>query len=48
MTKKADFNAEEWSVVVEGPVVAGMWVIAADRGGSIRESLAMGRVPRSR
>jgi hypothetical protein len=44
MTKKSDFNAEEWSVVVEGPVFAGMWVIAADRGGTIRESLAMGRV----
>ena len=44
MTKKADFNAEEWSVVVEGPVFAGMRVVAADRGGTIRESLAMGRV----
>src|SRR5215217_9768254 len=44
MTKKADFNAEEWSVVVEAPVFAGMYVIAADRGGTIRESLAMGRV----
>jgi len=44
MTRKADFNAEEWSVVVEGPVFAGMYVIAADRGGTIRESLAMGRV----
>jgi hypothetical protein len=44
MTKKADFNAEEWSVVVEGPVFAGMWVIAADKGGTLRESLAIGRV----
>jgi hypothetical protein len=44
MTKKADFNAEEWSTVVEGPVFAGMRVIAADRGGTIRESIAMGRV----
>ena len=44
MTKKADFNAEEWSVVVEGPVFAGMRVIAADRGGTIRESIAMGKV----
>ena len=43
MTKKADFNAEEWSVVVEGPVFAGMRVVAADRGGTIRESLAMGK-----
>lgn len=44
MTKKADFNADEWSVVVEGPVFAGLRVIRADRGGTIRESLAMGRV----
>jgi hypothetical protein len=44
MTTKADFNAEEWSVVVEGPVYAGMRVVTADRGGTLRESLAMGRV----
>lgn len=44
MTTKAEFNAQEWSDVVEGPVFAGMWVVAADRGGTIRESLAMGRV----
>jgi len=44
MTKKADFNAEEWETVVEAPVFAGLRVIAADRGGTIRESLAMGRV----
>jgi hypothetical protein len=44
MTTKADFNAEEWSVVVEGPVFAGMRVVAAERGGTLRESIAMGRV----
>src|SRR3954452_23838165 len=44
MTKKADFNAEEWSTVVEGPLLAGLRVVAADRGGTIRESLAMGQV----
>jgi hypothetical protein len=43
MTRKADFNAEEWSTVVEGPLWAGMRVISADRGGTLRESLAMGR-----
>jgi hypothetical protein len=46
MTKKADFNAEEWSTVVEAPLYAGLRVIAADRGGTLRESLAMGRVYR--
>lgn len=44
MTTKADFNAEEWSMVVEGPVLAGMRVVAASRGGTLRESVAMGRV----
>ena len=44
MTKKADFNAEEWSTIVEGPVYAGMRVISADRGGTLRESLALSRV----
>lgn len=44
MTRKADFNAEEWSTVVDGPLYAGMRVISADRGGTLRESLAMSRV----
>ena len=43
MTTKADFNAEEWSRVIEGPPLAGLLVMAADRGGSIRESLSMGK-----
>jgi hypothetical protein len=44
VTKKADFNAEEWSTIVEGPLLAGMRVVASTRGGTIRESLAIGRV----
>lgn len=44
MTKKADFNADEWSKVVEAPLLAGLHVVAADRGGSIRESVAMAKV----
>ena len=43
MTSKADFNAEEWETVVNGPVYAGMRVISAERGGTLRETLAMGR-----
>jgi hypothetical protein len=43
MTAKADFNAEEWSTVAEGPLYAGVRVISADRGGTFRESIAMGR-----
>ena len=44
MTRKADFNAEEWFTVVNAPVYAGMRVIGADRGGTLRESAALGRV----
>jgi hypothetical protein len=44
VTTKADFNAEDWSTVVDGPLYAGLRVIAADRGGTLRESMAMGRV----
>jgi hypothetical protein len=44
MTRKADFNAEEWSTVVDAPLYAGMRVISADRGGTLRETVAMGRV----
>jgi hypothetical protein len=43
MTKKADFNAEEWSVVLQGPPIAGMTVMAAERGGALRESVSMGQ-----
>jgi hypothetical protein len=43
MTVKSDFNAEEWATVVEGPAIAGLAVVAAERGGTLRESLALGR-----
>jgi len=44
MTKKGDFNADEWSTVVEGPLLAGALVIKAGKGGTLRESLALGKV----
>jgi len=44
LTSKAEFNAEEWQTVVEGPVLAGLRVVAASRGGTIRESLAVSKV----
>lgn len=44
MTRKADFNAEEWAAVAEAPLLAGMRVAKAARGGTIRESIAMGKV----
>jgi hypothetical protein len=44
MTRKAQFNAEEWETVVDGPLFAGLRMIAADRGGTWRETIAMGQV----
>lgn len=44
MARRADFDAEEWQTLVEGPLLAGMRVLTAARGGLIRESLAMGEV----
>jgi hypothetical protein len=43
MTGKADFTDEEWKLLLEGPPSAGMIVVMAARGGTIRETLAMGR-----
>jgi hypothetical protein len=43
MTDKAAFNAEEWSRLVEAPALVALRVIAADRGGTVRESLSLGR-----
>ena len=43
MTTKADFNAEEWSLLLEGPPTAGMIVISAERGGMLRESISVGQ-----
>ncbi|MEX2196603.1 MAG: hypothetical protein WD844_15080 [Thermoleophilaceae bacterium] len=41
--KKADFNAEEWTTVLQGPPMAGLRVMAAERGGTLRESLSMAK-----
>ena len=43
MTTKADFNGKEWQEVAEAPALAGLIVASAQRGGTIRESLAMGK-----
>ena len=43
MTGSADFTAEEWDVVLEGPTSAGMIVSTAERGGSFREAFAMAK-----
>ncbi len=43
MTTKSDFNAEEWERVARAPALAGVMVALADRGGTFRESLALGK-----
>ena len=43
MTGKADFTEQEWHLVLEGPPSAGMIVVTAQRGGTIRETLAIAK-----
>jgi hypothetical protein len=43
MTTKSEFNAEEWERVAQAPALAGLMVMLADRGGAIRESIALGK-----
>ncbi len=43
MTTKADFTPQEWELVLEGPPSAGMIVITAQRGGTLRETVSMAK-----
>jgi hypothetical protein len=43
MTTKADFTSQEWEQVLEGPTSAGMIVITAQRGGTLRETVSMAK-----
>ncbi len=43
MTTKSSFNAEEWALVARAPFLVGLLVIAADTGGTVRESVAITR-----
>lgn len=43
MTTKTDFTPEEWKLVLEGPPSAGMIVITAEHGGTIRETFTMAK-----
>src|ERR1022692_3188332 len=43
MTTKAAFSPEEWKVVLEGPPTAGLIVVTAARGGTVRETIAMSK-----
>lgn len=44
MTEKAEFDAESWEKISRGPVVAALYMITAEKGGSLRESMAVGKV----
>jgi len=43
MTTKADFTEQEWKAVLEGPPAAALIVMMAQRGGTFRETWAIGR-----
>ena len=43
MTGKADFTDQEWELLREAPTGAGMIVVTAQGGGTIRESFAMAK-----
>ena len=43
MTTKAAFSPSEWQQVLEGPPAAGLLVITASHGGTLRETIAMSK-----
>ena len=43
MTTKSEFNADEWDRVAQAPALAALMVMFADRGGVVRESIALGK-----
>lgn len=43
MTAPSDFTEAEWKTVLEGPPTAGMIIVFAQRGGTFRETLAIGK-----
>ena len=43
MTTKTDFTEQEWKAVLEGPPSAGMIVVTASKGGTFRETFAIGK-----
>src|SRR6202047_1680950 len=43
MTTKADFTEQEWKLGLEAPTSAGVIVITAQRGGTLRETVSMAK-----
>ena len=44
MTEKSQFDAEEWERITRVPAIAAMYVITSEKGGALRESMAVGKV----
>src|SRR3954470_12760289 len=44
MSFRDGFSADEWATLEEAPLLAGARVIAAERGGTLRESFAVTQV----
>ena len=43
MTGKADFTEDEWKLVREAPLSAGLIVVTAQKGGTFRETIAIAK-----
>jgi hypothetical protein len=43
MTKRAEFNADQWATIVEAPALAAAQVMTAERGGTFREAASLAR-----
>jgi hypothetical protein len=43
MTTAANFSPQEWELVLQGPPSAGIIVITAQRGGTLRETISMAK-----
>jgi hypothetical protein len=41
MTAKSDFDDQQWKLIAEGPMTAGMVVLTAEHGGSFKETFAI-------
>ena len=43
MTRKAEFDAEQWTIITSAPALAATAVAAADRGGTLREAVSLAK-----
>jgi hypothetical protein len=43
VTGKADFSEQEWKLLTEAPPLAGLMVAGAQRGGTFREAMSLGK-----